>query len=712
MAACIRDDDGVVNHSGNRHLTDIVERAQAVDLGRRNAFRSALGLAALGFMGVPIAGCGGSETSATVASDATTGALPKGPSMSGWKAVATSTGDTVVVPDGYTAHAIAKWGDPLFPNSPEWRGDASEDSQAQELQVGDNHDGIQYIGLPGEDGKPRSDAGLLVINHEYVNPEYLYAPGDDAANWLEPFTPDKARKGQAAHGLTVVEVRLDASGRWHTVLDSKYNRRITGFSPMVVTGPAAGNPMLMTADDPTGMAVKGTLNNCGSGRTPWHTVLTAEENFNGYFGTKDENWKPDVLQGRYGVTANGFGYRWHEVDDRFDVAINPNEPNRFGWIVEVDPMQPDQPPKKRTALGRFKHEAAETIIAGDGRVVVYMGDDERNEYIYKFISSRTIDPSKPETARDVLDHGTLCVARFDDDRVSGDGKGRGHWLPLIFGQFGLDESNGFKDQADVLIRTRQAADLRGATMMDRPEWIAGNPLRTGEIYITLTNNSRRGDDPPSVNAADGTTRAGSANPPLDEANPRKDNPWGHILRIREDGNDPNSLDFEWDLFLLAGNPVKYAKPDPRAGSANITPDNMFNSPDGLQFDSDGRLWIQSDGSFSNTGDFEGMGNNQMLVADPFSGEVKRFAVGPAGCEITGITFTPDLKTMFFDVQHPGELGSHPNKPDGFGDNDIARQADAFSKFPNEQDATLPGSQSRPRSATIVVRRKDGGVIGA
>ena len=383
--------------------------------------------------------------------------------------------------------------------------------------------------------------------------------------------------------------------------------------------------------------------------------------------------------------------------------VTPNEPNRHGWIVEIDPFNPGGKPVKRTALGRFKHENAAVVIAPDGKAVVYMGCDERNEYVYKFVSTGSFDSANPYSAanRNLLAEGTLYVARFDAGATVGDNMGTGVWLPLVFGQGPLTAANGFGSQGDVMIRARQAADRLGATMMDRPEWVTANPKNPGQAYITMTNNNRRGGT--TSNNPDGSTVAGSARPPTDEANPRANNVWGHILRFTHDGDDATAMGFSWDIFVLAGQPSETGA---RAPSANVTLDNLFNSPDGLQFDSFGRLWIQTDGSYANAGDFAGMGNNQMLVADPQTKEIRRFLVGPAGCEITGVTWTADRRTMFLNVQHPGEVGSHPNAPAGYGgDNWIARNANAFSRWPDGAGA------ARPRSATVVVRRSDGGVIG-
>ncbi len=695
------DNDPISNTSHNTHLQTIVDQ-QLASPARRQAIRRGFGLATLPFFGVASAGaltaCGGDDDPAPAPAPAPAPVLTFTP-------VNISSSDEVVVPFGYTAQAILPWGDPIRAGAPAFLRDASQGWQEQEQQVGDNHDGMHFFPLNAAADGPgtRSDEGLLVMNHEYINPEYFYAPGSDANDWLLPFTSDKVRKGLAAHGVSVVHVQRAANGTISHVLASPFNRRITGYTPMELTGPAAGNDLLKTADDPTGREVLGTLNNCAHGYTPWGTYLTCEENFNGYFGWNGTR-TPTALENRYGITQAGFGYRWHTADARFDVNATPNEPNRHGWVVEIDPFNPGGKPVKRTALGRFKHENAELVVAANGKVVVYMGCDERNEYVYKFVSSGTFDRAHPTSAanRRLLEDGTLFVARFDAGATTGDRMGTGVWLPLVHGQGPLTDANGFTSQGDVLIRARQAADRLGATMMDRPEWVAANPTRAGEVLVTMTNNNRRGGT--TVNAADGSTTAGSARPPVDEVNPRTNNVWGHILRWNETGGDASAMTFEWDIFVLAGQPGVTGE---RAPSSNVTLDNLFNSPDGLAFDGFGRLWIQTDGSYANSGDFAGNGNNQMLVADPQSKEIRRFLVGPAGCEVTGITWTPDRRTMFVNIQHPGEVGGHPNRPAAYtGDNWIARNANAFSRWPDGAAA------ARPRSATVVVRRDDGGVIGA
>jgi uncharacterized protein len=711
VSQTLLNDDGVSNASNNLHIDQVVEQAIRVQPARRRMLLGGFGAAALPFLG-GITGCGGgSDASATPAP--APAPAPAAERMFGFNAVAVSTADAIVVPAGYVSAALVPWGEPINSTAPSWKADASGTAFEQEQQIGDNHDGMSFFPFNeakngfGTGAAARSEEGLLVMNHEYINPEYFYAPGSDPNSWFAPFTLEKARKGQAAHGVSVVHIKRNADGSMEHVKNSPYNRRIHGNTPMQLQGAAAGSPLLRTAADATGTEVLGTLNNCGNGETPWGTYLTCEENFNGYFGWNGTK-TPNALENRYGITQNGFGYLWHTVDPRFDVNATPNEPNRHGWIVEIDPFNPSAKPIKRTALGRFKHENAALTIAPNGKAVVYMGCDERNEYVYKFVSNGTFDRSNPTSNanRNLLSEGTLYAAKFEAGATVGDNMGTGAWVALVHGQNGLTAENGFVDQADVLIKARQAADRVGATMMDRPEWVAVNPKKPGEAYITLTNNNRRGTTTASSNRADGTTAAGSARPAVDDANPRSNNTWGHIVRWMDGSGDPTALTFTWDIFVLAGQP---SVTDARKPSANINNDNIFNSPDGLGFDSFGRMWIQTDGSFSNTGDFANMGNNQMLVGDPTTKEVRRFLVGPSGCEITGMAFTPDRKTMFVNVQHPGEIGSHPRAPkkaDGstFSDNDIARNATAFSQW--------PVSGQRPRSATVVIRRTDGGVIGA
>lgn len=566
----------------------------------------------------------------------------------GFAPISMSTADDVLVPKGYTARSLISWGDPLFKGAAGFSQKASFSDQLR--QFGDNNDGMTFF--------PISDnRAVMAINNEYVNREYLYEHQGKA------ITADDAKKARAAHGVSVFEVKKE-DGQWVVDIEGKNNRRITADTPMQMTGPATGHDLLKTSADKDGVNILGTFNNCANGETPWGTYLTCEENFNGYFGSKsspelDDNYK------RYGISKKDWGYDWYKHDDRFDVGAEPNEPHRFGWVVEIDPMDPNSTPKKRSALGRFKHENAALTINDDNHVVVYLGDDERGEHIYKFVSKNKYQPGNNAANRDLLEEGTLYVAKFNGKE--GELKGEGQWLELTFGKNGLTPENGFKSQAEVLIFARKAATQVGATTMDRPEWVAIHP-QNKHVFCTLTNNKYRGVRP---------------NQPVNNANPREKNPYGHIIRWAPKNNDHLADTFEWDLFVIAGNPSN--QEGLLKGSDNITKENMFNSPDGLGFDKDGRLWIQTDGKYSNEGKFAGMGNNQMLCADPASGEIKRFLTGPIACEVTGLTFTPDHKTMFVGIQHPGEKLANSHYPDG-GD-------------------------SIPRSSVVVITKDDGGVIG-
>ncbi|MGZ0706504.1 PhoX family protein [Pseudomonas piscis] len=575
----------------------------------------------------------------------------------GFASIASATSDTITLPPGYKASALISWGQPLYKNGPAFDPSGNGTAQAQEVQFGDNNDGMSLFAFP--DDRHRA---LMAINNEYTNYRYLYPHGG------LPQSAEDVRKAQASEGVSVIEVQR-RNGQWQFVQGSRYNRRIHGNTPIRLSGPAAGHALLKTGADPKGKKVLGTFQNCANGKTPWGTYLTCEENFTDCFGSSNAEQTFDTAQKRYGASVASRDINWHVHDPRFDLAKNPNELNRHGWVVEIDPFDPQSAPVKRTALGRFKHENAALAETRDGRAVVYMGDDERGEFIYKFISRDRINHRNPRANRDLLDHGTLYVARFDAGDSNPDHpKGQGQWIELTHGKNGIDTSSGFADQAQVLIQARLAASVVQATRMDRPEWIVVSP-KDGQVYCTLTNNSKRGED----------------GMPVGGPNPREKNVYGQILRWRTGADDHGSMSFSWDLFVVAGNPGVHAG-KPKAGSSNINPQNMFNSPDGLGFDKAGRLWILTDGDYSNSGDFAGMGNNQMLCADPDSGEIRRFMVGPVGCEVTGIAFAPDQKTLFVGIQHPGENGG--------------------STFPEH----LPNG--KPRSSVMAITREDGGIIGA
>ena len=606
-------------------------------LSRRSLLTGGLATASLGLLG-PVAGA---QTP-----------------LLGFAGVPASSADALVVPRGYVAQVLYAWGDPIS-DGPAFKADASNRVAEQLRQAGMHHDGMHFFPLPS--GTAGSSHGLLAVNHEYADDGLLHPDG------MRTWTAEKVQKSQAAHGASVIEVRLDG-GRWGVVRPSRYARRITAATPMSLDGPAAGHAWMRTAPDPDGRRALGTMSNCAMGYTPWGTYLTCEENFQFYFVNRSGS--VPAGQRRYGVTERGGGYRWHEFDERFDAARHPNEPNRFGWVVEIDPFDPARPPVKHTALGRFKHEGAALAVAADRRVVFYMGDDERFEYVYKFVSREPYATGGRAANADVLEHGTLYAARFDAD-------GTGGWLALAPGHNGLDAGVGFPTQAEICIEARRAADVAGATKMDRPEWLTVHP-GTGEVYCALAFNEARGRPD---------------RPGPDAANPRPDNVFGHIVRWRERGGDPTATRFDWDVFILGGDPA--SAEESRRGTVR---GDAFGAPDGLWMDGRGVLWIQTDvpTAWLHKGAFAALGNNQMLAADPVTREVRRFLTGPTGCEITGATGTPDGRTLFVNVQHPGETPSGRSDP---------TNPTAFSTWPDG-----PGG-GRPRSATVAIRRADGGLVG-
>lgn len=638
--------------------------------------------------------------------------------------------DRITVPAGYTANVFVAWGDPILPGGTPFVGDASETAAQQLKQFGAHNDGMHFFPFTGPTGAPVSDRGLLCVNNEYTHEEILFTDGQVGAG----YTIAKTRKSQAAHGVSIVEGRRVA-GKWTIVKSSLYGRRITANTKMRVSGPAAGHALLkskeFTITDSAstetgrmldGFTAYGTVNNCAHGITPWGTYLTCEENWNGNFGSNSTvpsatSGEVGKLFNRYGVVAAGFGYRWHTTDPRWDVVSNPNEPNLFGWVVEIDPFNPTAQPIKRTALGRFKHESAQYVVDSQNNVAVYMGDDERNEYIYKFVSAGKFNPTNRAANRDLLDRGVLYVARFDATLT-------GQWLALVPGTIGLDGvalrdnpnfagANDAEVQAKILIKTRMAADAVGATMMDRPEWTGARPRIGGfdeiEVYCTLTNNNRRGTTTASSNAQDGSTTAATARPPVDAANPRADNVYGHIIRWRETGKTVTSTTFSWNLFAQAGDTAttKAARPtNDYKGNIVDVPNGSadYGAPDGLWFDYFGRLWVQTDQIGDGSGDFVNIGGNMMVCADPNTGETRRFLTSPNKCEVTGVTMTPDGKTMFVGVQHPGEDSTAANPTQ-------------FSNWPQGQfavasDGVTPLPAGRPRSSVVVITKDDGGIIGS
>lgn len=559
------------------------------------------------------------------------------------------------VAGGHRADVLIRWGDPLFADSPPFD-PLNQTPEAQRRQFGYNNDYIGFVSLPArEDGSRR---GLLCVNHEYTSTE-LMLPGV-AAEFPDSMTETLCRIEMAAHGGSIVEICETAEG-WQPVVGSPYNRRITADStPMRLSGPAAGSARLKTSEDPTGMIVAGTINNCAGGITPWGTYLMAEENFITYFlGKLPDNHPETENYARCGVPTGR--YQWGRHVDRFDLGREPNEPNRFGWIVEVNPHDPSSMPKKRTALGRFKHEGAESVVAPDGRVVVYSGDDQRFDYVYKFVTRNKFVKGDVATNADLLDEGTLYVARFDAE-------GYVDWLPLVYGNGPLTEENGFSSQADVLICARMAADLLGATPMDRPEDIQPD-ARSGRVWVMLTNNADRTTDR------------------VDAANPRAPNLFGHIIEIIEPDGDFAATRSHWDILVKCGDP---SHPETGASWNKLTSENgWFGSPDNGAVDPRGRLWVSTDGN-DRTGAADGIW--AMETEGARRGTGRHFFRCPVGAEMCGPVFNDEGDAFFLAVQHPGDTeGATFESP-------ATRWPDFVEGMP-------------PRPSVVVVTRHGGGQVG-
>ncbi len=535
---------------------------------------------------------------------------------------------------GYRADIVIRWGEPVEKGAPPFD-IANQRAAAQAKQFGYNNDFLAFFPLPR--GSASSEHGLLWVNHEYTNAELmrpgLPQPPDSMAANAQTATKEWTEIEIAAHGGAIVEIRKDA-GVWKTVADSAYGRRITADTPMRIAGPAAGHERLKTKADPTGRLVRGTLNNCAGGKTPWGTALTGEENVNAYFAGDIAKSGEQRNHRRFGVPGKDRAlYAWHRFHERFDIDREPNEINRFGWVVEIDPHDPGAMPVKRTALGRMKHEGATCVIGRDGRIVVYTADDQAGEYVYKFVSRGRFEFANRAANRDLLDDGVLHAARFNDD-------GTLDWLPLVHGEGKLTAENGFAGQADVLIEARRAADLVGATRMDRPEDIEASPV-TGKVYVVLTNHLTRGE---SV--------------PVDRANPRAKNTHGHIIEIVPPGGGGGNADHaaakaRWDIFLLAGNPADTAH-GARYHADQAASGIWLACPDNVAFDPKGRLYIATD---------QGSAQRRTKLPDgvfvtdaegPGRGLTRLLYSAPIGAEVCGPEFTPDGKTLFVAIQHPGE----------------------------------------------------------
>ncbi|MET9112663.1 PhoX family protein [Streptomyces longwoodensis] len=657
----------VPNTSDNAYVGDVISGA----LSRRSMMRAAAVVTVATAAAGTVAGTVGAPA-ASAAPTAGKGGWPagKGDGARGLRfgAVAPNTVDAVVVPDGYRQNVVIRWGEPILRGAPAFDPE-HQTAAAQAGQFGYNNDFLALLPLPGEHGRQ-----LLVANHEYTD-EVLMFRGYDAAN---P-TRQQVEVAWAAHGLSAVVVEEDRrTGKLTPVPRHHLNRRVTATTEFRLTGPAAGSDLLKTSADPTGTKVLGTLNNCSGGTTPWGTTLHGEENFNQYFANSGR-----PTDKRYGIGTGATERKWERFDQRFDVAREPNEVHRFGYVVEFDPYDPSSTPRKHTALGRFKHEAATVRLTADGRPVVYSGDDERFDYFYKFVSSKRMRKGSGRAVREhnlsLLDEGTLYVARLTGDSpaaeidgtgtlpADGEFDGSGAWIPLATATADGAVSHVEGMTADeVFVFTRLAGDKVGATKMDRPEDIQPNPV-SGKVYVVLTNNSNRGV---------------GANAKADEANPRTANKHGHVLELTERRNRPESLTFAWSLFLVAGDPD-----DPATYFAGFPKDQVspISCPDNVAFDPHGNLWISTDGN--QLGSHDGLFG--VATRGERRGELKQFLTVPTGAETCG-PIVQDRRVLVA-VQHPGEIdGASVEKP--------------ASTWPDG-----PGTIVRP--AVVAVWRADGRDIG-
>jgi len=642
--------DGVGhNHSANPTMGEII----STRFSRRDFLRGSLAVSAIAATVSPLALLTAREAKAAA------------PSAFNFTEVAAGVDETHHVAEGYDADILLRWGDAVVKGAPQFDPRA-QTARAQAMQFGYNNDYVGYIPLEGS-----SEHGLLVVNHEYTNPHLMF-PGlvtvVDGKITQAPLTKEQVDVELAAHGGSVVEIEK-VDGKWRVVADSAYNRRITATTEMAMTGPAAGHDRLKTNADATGTKVFGTINNCAGGVTPWGTYIMAEENFHGYFGGELPADHPEAANyERLGVPEGS--YEWANFYERFDVSKEPNEPNRFGWIVEVDAMDPNSVPKKRTALGRMKHEGAESIVNKDGRVVFYMGDDERFDYVYKFVTAGSYNANDRAANMDLLDEGTLYVARFDAN-------GSMVWLPLVQGEGPLTAENGFASQADVVIETRRAADLLGATKMDRPEDVQPNGVN-GKVYVMLTNNTRRTAEQ------------------IDEANPRASNAFGHIIEIAETDGDFAATTGTWEVLLKCGDPA--VAEVGATFSTDTTVNGWFGMPDNCAVDTAGRLWVSTDGNNPTA-----TGRTDGLWAVDTEGEAratsKLFFRVPVGAEMCGPLFTPDDETAFVAVQHPADGG---DDWEGFGR--VSYYEDLSTRWPDFDDA-MP-----VRPSVVVITKQGGGKI--
>ena len=592
----------------------------------------------------------------------------------------------VVVPPNYTVDVVLRWGDPLTPSAPAFDFN-NQTPEAQAQQFGFNADLVLFYPVPGIVKRsvdltgglaglankvlgtqyPRlktraSNYAVMIVNHEYTSARDMFPDYDSSTYPTENQTLTEIE----AHGFSIIGLTQGANGAWIFDINSPFNRRVTGSTPMQISGPLRGHDLMKTAADPAGETVLGCLNNCAGGKTPWGTILTCEENFDQYFANFSEV-PADIqaLSARIAAPSGSSGRRWEEHVDRFDLSSDPNEYHRFGFNVEIDPYDPNDVPKKRTAMGRFKHEGCASRIAASGQVAVYSGDDARFEYVYKFVSSGKYSKYNRAANKDLLDDGVLYVARFDAGDAEGDDMGTGVWLPLLWEPGNALDQAGFSSQAEVLINTRGAADVLGATPMDRPEDIEVSPT-TGRVHVCLTNNSRRDGNPGDTRIVNGREVSSAPN----ESNPRNDtydngdpsrntgNQHGHVIEIIEGGDDAGALTFDWNILIKCGDPMVAAHDtsfgdiaDPVA--AGVSP---IADPDNVVHDGDGNLWISTDGQYFSGS--AGFGQNDGVFAVPVEGPnrglLRQFLSGVPGGEVCGPEFSGDERTFFCAIQHPND----------------------------------------------------------
>lgn len=713
------------NTSDNIHFRDILEQ----HISRRSLITKAASGAVALTLASTLTGCNDSDDDSGSNNGGTTPVDPnKKPEKLTFTAVAKNHNDLVTVPEGYEANVIFALGDSINPNFGEWDDNNIPSGPSFQFRSGDCHDGMHYFGLNTSTNRfdeSASAQGLLVMNHEYINQTFLHPKGPTKVDGRRP--EDEVIRETNAHGVSIVYIKKDAATQKVTIdKNSIFNRRITASTEMDFAGAAAGSGLLATRFSPTARKTRGTHNNCGNGYTPWGTYLTTEENFIGYFArstTDDALRTPEeiIALKRYGLKAgSGSRYGWEtaigqvesqDLYDRWNADVKAaqatqdyrNGPNTFGWMVEIDPFDVRLNPVKRTSLGRFAHEDSACRAVVGQPLAFYMGDDSRGEYIYKFVSTAVWDVkdvNRGYAAGDkYMNAGKLYVAKFNND-------GSGQWIELAYGKNGLNESNTtypFKSQADVVTFARLAADAVGATKMDRPEWCTVNPVN-GEVYVTLTNNSNRGKDY-ATDAANPRNYTDLYNGTKEQ----KGNVNGHIIRFKETDDKTTAETFKWDIYLFGAE----ASMASNINLSGLTDNNDLSSPDGMWFDPRGVLWIQTD-----DGAYTDVTNCMMLAALPgqigdgapattsngqqtlvgakvTDSTLRRFLVGPKQCEITGIAMTPDYKAIFINVQHPGEDSASYSTPES---NWPATQKDPSNKT------------ARPRSATVVITRKDGGVI--